>query len=838
MAHCRWRRVLAAVLVTCGAAAAGPPPDLPYPEGEEARQYAIFAQELAGRQAMERYAAEAFRPEAAVLPADRDPLDVLLRRTEALLADLGATAAAPDLAGPAGALAALKAEAGRTDPADAPARRALFDRALHLRRRIALANPLLDFRELLFLKRHLSTYNHMCDQYYGITQRPGGGLFILSDPFGPSPSVRDVLAGAAVANGRLQGRRLACGTADGGSFLSPDLSFDGRSIAFAYVECEGSGGHAFHTDPARGHWPETRSYHVFTVGADGSDLRMLTDGTWNDFDPCFMPSGRIAFISERRGGYLRCGRVCPTYTLFDMAPDGSDIRRLSHHETNEWHPSVTHDGLIVWTRWDYVDRHGQVAHMPWITTPDGRDPRSVHGNFALRSRRPDMEVDVRAIPGSRRFVATAAPHHGQAFGSLVVVDPEAEDDDGSAPVRRLTPDCGFPESQGSRGGLAYGQAWPLGERYYLCAYACPSPPVPGRRTGRAAVYGIYLVDAFGNKELIYLDAEISCHNPIPLRPRPRPAVVPEPSARPAPPGRSLAAPGRSPAGAAPAEGTVALVNVYQSLKPWPEGTRIKTLRVVQVLPLSIPSAAVRHATGLQIPQAADSVNLARAVLGTVPVEEDGSAHFVLPAGKEVFFQALDEKGLAVQSMRSGTHVQPGERLACAGCHEPRYRAAPAAAQTPMALRRPPSRLVPDVDGTNPFSYPRLVQPVLEKHCVACHVKNAGKAPRLDAEVVRYPARASYMNPVTAYYASYVSLAPKYGFWDYGDHYRTIPGKFGARASRLYPMLEAGHHDLKLPPEDLHRIAVWLDLCSSFYGAYEDENGQAQLRGEVVRPTLE
>ena len=107
-----------------------------------------------------------------------------------------------------------------------------------------------------------------------------------------------------------------------------------------------------------------------------------------------------------------------------MAADGSDITCLSFHETNEWHPSVTNDGRIIYTRWDYVDRLGCTAHHPWITTLDGRDSRAVHGNFAPRNARPDMELDCRAIPGSQKFVATAAPHHGQAYGSLVLVDPQ------------------------------------------------------------------------------------------------------------------------------------------------------------------------------------------------------------------------------------------------------------------------------------------------------------------------------------------------------------------------------------------------------------------------------
>ena len=143
-----------------------------------------------------------------------------------------------------------------------------------------------------------------------------------------------------------------------------------------------------------------------------------------------LPNGRVMFISERRGGFGRChGRPVPTYTLHSMQPDGSDITCLSFHDTNEWQPSVTHDGMVIYTRWDYVDRGDCIAHHPWITYPDGRDPRALHGNYpTLRGVRPDMEMDIRAIPGSQKFVATAAQHHGQAYGSLVVFDPRIPDD--------------------------------------------------------------------------------------------------------------------------------------------------------------------------------------------------------------------------------------------------------------------------------------------------------------------------------------------------------------------------------------------------------------------------
>ena len=823
-----------------------------YPAGEADRQFAILAYDLAHRDAFEAKTGQTVRPESMILDSDRDPLDLVLRRTKALLADLRRMPNAPDLAARERELAALTREGAAISVTDASARRALFDRALILRRTIAFANPLLDFSRLVFIKRNRALFNHTCDQYYGINANPGGGLYILEEPFGPNPSVHDLLSSATVAKGRLLGQHLSGGPARawkikydgegkltgeqtrGGSFLSPELSYDGKTLLFAYVECTGDRNHIEHLDPTRGHWDAGRCYHLFKVNIDGSGLEQLTDGTFNDFDPCFMPSGRIAFTSERRGGYLRCGRTCPTYTLFDMAPDGSDIRCLSYHETNEWQPSVTNDGMIVWTRWDYIDRHGSIAHMPWITTPDGRDPRPIHGNYSYRYERPDMELDLRAIPGSRRFVATAAPHHGQSYGSLVLVDPRVEDDGKMAPVRRITPDVDFPESQ--KGAQAYGEAWPLNEDYFLCSY---DPTLQVKALEPKVRYGLYLVDAFGNRELIYHDPAIGSHSPIPLRPRPAPPVIAEASTR--------VAEGQ------PAEATVGVVNVYNSLTPFPHGTKIKALRVYQIFPLSMACSNVTRQTGIQILQGINSVNNARAALGTVPVEEDGSAYFTAPARAELYFQVLDENGLAVQSMRSGTYFQPGEKQVCQGCHEPRRRTPPALTQPPLAMRRAPSRLVPEVDGANPFSYPRLVQPVLDRNCLGCHQQHPDKAPRLDTAPVGYEVprdlavkfKNGWMNFSTTFTTSYISLAPRFGFTSYGgagyddpQWYVTTPGRFGARASRLYALLAKGHHDVKLSAEDFHRLTLWLDSCSLFYGCYEKEGGEAQLRGEIVRPTLQ
>ena len=789
--------------------------------GEADMEHAALVRDIQNRAHFDGIAHQVHHEQALILAADRDPLDVVLRRTAALAADLKQMAAAPDIAALEKRLGELRSAAEKTDVKDAPARLELFKEVRKVRRKLAFSNPLLNFDEILFITRHRPGFNHMCDQYYGINAKPGGGLYVLADPFGPEPTVRDVLADAVVPAGRLSGQKL-----DSGSFVSPDLSYDARQIAFAYVECRGDRAHRFHTDETKGHWDEGWSYHVFRVNVDGTGLSQLTDGTFNDFDPCWLPNGRLAFITERRGGYLRCGRVCPTYTLYDMKPDGNDIRCLSFHETNEWHPSVTHDGRIIYTRWDYIDRFGCTAHHPWITTLDGRDSRAVHGNFAPRRSRPDMELDIRAIPQSNKFAATAAPHHGQAFGSIVLFDPRVVDDDKMAPVSRFTPEVKFPESQG--GAQVYGTPWPLSEDYQLCVYDANMRPGMGRQ-GRGHLrgnYGIYLIDAFGNKELIYRDPEIACQSPIPLRPRSTPALMPKFTEEVANNNADL---GRPVVGSKqPAEGTIVVINAYDSLMPWPEGTKITALRVLQVLPMSVPSGRPPHETGKRLPSAGDSVVPCRYVLGTVPVEKDGSAHFKVPAQKEIFFQALDEKGLAVQSMRSATYLQAGERLVCQGCHERKNRAPQIPTSIPLALQREPSRLKPDVDGSNPFSYPRLVQPVLDRHCVKCHEeKKADKAPNLAREPIQ-----------RNWYASYVTLVPKFAFNNYGNGLRTIPGQFGAHASKLYEILQKDHYKVKLSEEEMHRITLWLDCTSMFYGVYEKEGGQAQLRGELARPTLE
>lgn len=777
-------------------------PEPPLTAYEEAEQELAF---FRGRGLDPRFTTQAYRVEATVLPSDRDGLDVVLRRTRALAEHLRRMEGGPGLEAELAELSALDGRADACDPSDRPARQDLCVEADALRTRIAFRNPLLSFDRILFLKRHFlpgvySEGDHMCDQYFGFHALPGGGLFVLEDPFTDHPVARDLLAGTVCESGRLAGRGLS-----EGGFLAPDLSFDAKEIVFAWTEGK----------PTRYEWSEASTYHLFRVGVDGTGLRQLTDGAVNDVDPCWLPDGGVAFISERRGGFGRChGRPVPTFTLHTMDRDGGGIACISPHETNEWQPSVDRDGMLLYTRWDYVDRGFNQAHHPWNITPDGRDARAVQGNYGLAlDRRPQMEMDLRAIPGSRRLISTAAAHHSQAYGSLVIIDPVLPDDDAMGPLRRLTPEVPFPEAESpSSEGQRYASPWPLDETFTLCVY---DPQGAGSR-GTANRFGIYLLDAFGNKVLVYRDPAISCSNPIPLRPRAVPPTLPRRVAHGVRPEDLRVTDRPRPTG------EIGVVNVYDSLLPLPAGTRVTALRVIEVLPKTSPIADDPFI-------GYGSQKGARKVLGTVPVEDDGSAWFTAPAGRPIFFQALDSEGLAIQAMRSETWVQPGDTLVCQGCHNPRGSAPANPRVVPLALRRAPSPLQPEVDGANPFSFPRLVQPVLDRHCVSCHGEG-GSAPDLR--------RGDVTRNAHSWFTSYTNLrdyAFFYGNVDWTEP-RTVPGRYGARASRLYALLKAGHHEVRLAPEEMRRLTLWLDCNSDFFGAYTRVAEQA--RGEVVTPELE
>ncbi|HHX02421.1 MAG TPA: hypothetical protein GX739_07135 [Firmicutes bacterium] len=693
-----------------------------------------------------------------------------------------------------------------------------------------------DFEDILFVKRERlpnseSLGHHMVDQFFGHNQIPGGGLYILENAFSDNPTLRNVLENSVVVNGPRKGQKL-----EGGTFLSPDLSYCGTKVVFAY------------TDAKRGKyvWDEERVFHIFSVNIDGSELTQLTFGPYNDFDPVWLPDGDIVFISERRGGYGRCHqRPVPTYTLHRMSPDGSNIRIISYHETNEWNPAVDNNGMIIYTRWDYVDRGATHMHSAWITNPAGEDARALVLNYPIPQRHisnvghlrdvPLMQMSMRPIPGSNKIVATAAAHHGQFYGTLIVIDPDIEDDDHTSTFVRITPSTGgFPESGG--GGTNYATPYPLSEELFLTVYSPDS--------GEITKYGIYLLSTRDGKEeraLIYLDPAISALEPIPVRQRPVPNAirVPEMPATPqewnvaAHPGVPSSAnptdPGQQLREAAPAT-EIFVANVYDTLIPFPDDTRIKELRIWQVYPKST-ALANDPRISYESRQSDWAGRNARGLIGTVPVEEDGSAYFKLEPGIPVFFQAVDEDGLALQSMRSVTYAIPGqEYLSCQGCHEPRHTVPANPTAIPQALLREPSEIAAETaPGARPMSFPILIQPILDEKCVSCH---NGTDHRLDLRgiVGQYNWYVSYIN-----LERYVFIFDTHyrGNWDQ-NYPRTEPGIFGARQSRLYHKLQSGHGNLT--PEELHRFVIWMDShVLPFFGDYY--NVQEQLQGTEVEPVL-
>ncbi len=789
----------------------------------------------------ESIAHQTFNKQALILKSDNDPLDVIIRRTKALIDDIG-DGSKSDFKKYKSQFNILRSKAKAISVSDESKRKALYTKIFKLRRKISLSNPLLDFEDILFTASYSSAGDyHMCDQYYGIYARPGGSILKLKDAFGDNPMIEDLIENKIVQTGRLKGRNL-----NGGMFLFPELSYDSKKLVFAYSECARDLEKKTPLTWQHDKWSKESSFHIFSMNVDGSNLTQLTDGGWNDVSPCWMPDGKVAFISERRGGFLRCSgdRPCPNYTLHAMDADGENITRLSHHETNEWHPSINNDGMLLYTRWDYVDRGDDQAHHPWITTPDGRNPRAVHGNYKYQHQDgADMEVYVRPIPNSSKYVSLAAPHHGGSYGTLIVIDPSVEDNDAMAPIKRLTPEDGFPESrltypddyethskdkskrlrfenEQESSTKMYSAAWALSENYYLTT-----------RNKK-----LYLIDAFGNKELIYEIPGMYCLGPVPFKLREKPPVVPSQSH----PVKLVSNPEYSEVGdehpidtssiANSEMAKVVLLDVYNSLYPFPEGAKVTDLRIIQVLQKTTPAhQAPAIGYGAETP--------ARTVLGTVPVEKDGSAYFYLPPGKSVYFQALDENGEAIQSMRSATYVQGRENISCIGCHEPKNQTPNSAKGRGLAMMREPSAIKSGPEGSNPFSYPRLVQPVLNKHCISCHDGGDKEDHSFDLRV------GNWQEDKYKWYTSYRNLS-KYA-WHHGSFMggydlwltpRSIPGEVGAKASKLLPLLKNGHGNVKLTKEELNRIVTWLDANSDFFGSYK--NLEKQSMGEIVYPTME
>ena len=750
--------------------------------------------------------------------AGREPgsvaaIDAALERGERLLANLAAMPDAGDLQPQRDQLAGIREAVAVAGQADDAERLAIYHRLRWLARDLALTkNPLLAGRPIAFLQRRrfiCQMLHEYIGYYYNYADLAGGGVFVLEEP------------------GRsFKTRNLTEGRLPRGAYATLAADHSGTRLYFAFAEVRPvDRPHRTGSDwkilpsadqvppPLNYYSPDRSAFHLFAVDADGGELRRLTSGCEDDFDPCPLPNGDLIFMSSRRGGFCRCDNPfepIPTHTLHRLDQATGAVRTLSWHETNEWHPALLNDGRIVYCRWDYVDRSAAHFHGLWVSNPDGTNPRILFGNYTK-----DISAcfQPRSIPGSNRIAFIAGAHHANVGGSLVIVDPARvrldpeTGEDCFESLERLTPEVCFPETSEGWPSSFYHSPWPLSEDHFLVAFSFD--PLPGMGSGvlSDSETGIYYFDRFGNLELLYRQPGHCCVGAVPLARR-----LAEPGI-PVQRDESLGD-----------EGEFILADVNWSLLPFPEGRPIRELRIFQVLPKETTHIANLPRIGYA------NAESARMLLGTVPVESDGSAYFRAPAGKPLYFQAVDAQGRAVQTMRSVTYLQAGERIGCVGCHEPMHATPPR--HPLLATLRPPSAIRPGVDGTRPLSFPRLVQPVLDRHCVRCHDGRGGAdhaEPALTGEVADQFTR------------SYQSLRPFVRWYEWGGQsiHETVslPGRCGADASPLTSILGDERHrpHLDIPDDDRRRLDLWLDANAPFYGTYRPDANRAQQHGHPVPP---
>ena len=699
-------------------------------------------------------------------------------------------------------------------PADSapPDRLRLYVDARRAIRTLALANPLLkDCDQVLFIKRVPNTQTNAAPQFNSEYLRPGGGIHMLEGIRSGKPQVR-------------------CLTGDfaPGNFVGLNISWDATRALFAYARHCPQAATLKHPYDKEAR-PEESYYHLFEMDLKTGATRQITRGRYDDFHGSYLPGGDIVFVSTRRSShvqisqataraaltatlpdcYLRCG-ISQVFTLHRMTGDGSNIRTLSPCDTHEWYPILDHGGRLLYARWDYVDRDARISFGLWSSNPDGTQPSIVYGNY---TREPYCIFEARPVPGSDKLVFTGSAHHANTGGPLVLLDNKTGVD-GPGPLTNLTPEVCMPESQGFP--LTYYQApWPLSERFFLCAWSrrpltittflSPSP---------ANDLGLYLYDAFGNRELLHRDPNINSSTPVPV------------AARPAPPQRS-----DLPACADPVPtGRFLVADVYDGLDGIARGS-VRRLRVVAVPPKVVPGWG-RPTVGFV------SYDAGKFVLGTVPVEEDGSAHFVAPAGVPLWFQALGEDGRAIQTMRSATYLQGGEMQACIGCHE--RRIGTPSNYAVLAARRSPSKIRLGVEGSWPFRFDRLVQPTLDRLLAAKDPKVADldlvparewKNFKISKPGITRGTAETYMWHVLVNYGDEKSLFDTN--WRQNDatgFSPSVPGQGLATITPLWDLLTAPR-GLPLTADEKAKLALWMDMYGQYAGHFtaEQEAEIAALR---------
>lgn len=710
-------------------------------------------------------------------------------------------------------------------PVDAPeeARRGLYIEVRWILRRLVLSNPLLDFDRLLFVKRFTQeTYPDVCLNHMPWVSKPGGDICVLSavpEGAGLCASLADLRTASPQASAAtlrcLLNRALGPGHVHG-----MDLWFEGTRIVFGYARTKTE-------QPPEGWLDRSQSYrlrreeepiHLFELRLNDGNVRQLTFGEWSDLDPTYVPNGDIVFVSERCGTSLQCNEYDKDETscnLYVMKPDGSGIRRLSANKDGDYLPHCLDNGMVAYTRWEYHERSWAFIQSIWVIRPDGTASDAL---FKQHFVNPWALEDVRSIPGSGKLVAVATGHHTLPVGPVVVVDYKTGFNQPSA-MGIVTPNINPPE-----GGMAgvrvpeggttdpdgfYGSPWPLSEKCFLVAYTY------GNTTTDPVGYGLYFIDVYGNKELLYRDPAISCFLPMPLRPRRFPAVLPDTTDTRA------------------TDATCLVSDIAYGNKEIP-AERIKYLRIAEPIgwPYDNEHGGQRYGEDHRYGgPGSERKNLTNwtpvRILGDVPVQPDGSVRFTVPADTAVYFQLLDENRMELRRMRSFISFQPGESRGCVGCHETRPAAPLESAR--VATDKAAAEYIQPPWGDRALSFLRDVQPVLDKHCVKCHT-GLGPAGGLDFsgglishddEVAGYGHNRAFE---TILANKLVVLSPARE----QDASITPPMAYGAHKSKLMAALGSDNHakHVSLSADERLRLCMWIDANAPYHDRFVNKRPAA------------
>jgi cytochrome c553 len=534
-----------------------------------------------------------------------------------------------------------------------------------------------------------------------------------------------------------------------GGVRDPQVHYEGGKILFSYRK----GG--------------TEQYHLYEINPDGSGLRQLTDGIYDDIEPTYLPDGDIVFVSTRCKRWVNCW-LTQVAILYRCDGNGGNIRPISSNNEQDNTPWPLPDGRILYTRWEYVDRSQVHYHHLWVANPDGTAQMTWYGNLHPGI----VMIDAKPIPGSDKVVASFSPGHGQHehAGEITIVDPNAG------------PDAlafAKPVSQGNQ----FRDPWAFSETCFMAAVG-PSLVVMDDTGKQQEIFKLPAADR---------KAGLQLHEPRPLLPHPRERIIPDrvnPKA---------------------ATGRLVLADIYdgRNMADVKRG-EIKKLLVLESLPMPI------HYTGGMEPISYGGTFTLERLVGTVPVEADGSAYLELPALRSFFFVALDEHDLSVKRMQSFLTVQPGETTSCVGCHEQRTQTPRPTAMPLAAVQRPPSRIEPIAGVPEVIDYPRDVQPVLDALCASCHgyEKTAAGGPRAGRLILTGDHGPLYSH---SYYMLTIARLISDGRNKPESNY--APRTLGSSASRLLTLLDGTHYGVQATPRQKQMLRLWIESGAAYPGTY-------------------